>query len=235
MIRNFAKELAELVAKRELYDLGTLVKLTVHLASEIENYSEFEAKVLIANEFRSIGDFGRAKEVYEGLLSENSDVGENRATLLNNFGALCQDMGDYARALELYEQSLYISRRVLGPEHPSVATTMNNLAAVYEALGDYARALELYEHSLYIVKRVFGNSHQDVARILNNRAGVLARMGRFVDAKKDYQTALGIMEISLGKGNTYTKMLRANLSAIESQVVNKVEQGLPPDARSSRR
>ena len=102
---------------------------------------------------------------------------------------------------------------------------MNNLAKVYEAMGDYQRALELYKHSLYTATKVFGEEHPDVARIRNNLAGVLGKLGRDQDAIKNLQEALRIMELTLGKNNQYSLMLKENLSNLTRQIKQKAEQG----------
>ena len=41
--------------------------------------------------------------------------------------------GNYAEARPLYERSLAINEKALGPEHPSVAASLNNLAALFRA------------------------------------------------------------------------------------------------------
>ena len=54
-------------------------------------------------------------------------------------------MGDYEKALPLYQRALEIYENVLGPQHPSVVTTLNNLAGLYESMGNYEKALPLYQ------------------------------------------------------------------------------------------
>ena len=44
-------------------------------------------------------------------------------------------MGDYEKALPLYQRALDIREKVLGPQHPDVATTLNNLAGLYYQYG----------------------------------------------------------------------------------------------------
>ncbi len=44
-------------------------------------------------------------------------------------------MGDYEKALPLYQRALDIREKVLDPQHPDVATTLNNLAELYDQYG----------------------------------------------------------------------------------------------------
>jgi tetratricopeptide (TPR) repeat protein len=62
------------------------------------------------------------------------------ATSLNNLAALHKAQGQYAKAEPLYQRSLAIREKALGPEHPDVAQSLNNLAALYKAQGQYAKA-----------------------------------------------------------------------------------------------
>ena len=59
-------------------------------------------------------------------------------------------MGQYDRALPLYESALEIWKSELGDRHPSTVTSLNNLAGLYSSMGQYDRALPLYESALEI-------------------------------------------------------------------------------------
>ena len=80
-----------------------------------------------------------------------------------NMAGVHDSLGDYPKALELYEQALQIQLKALGPNHASVATTYNNMAVVHNNLGDYPKALELYEQALQIQLKALGPNHAEVA------------------------------------------------------------------------
>ncbi len=50
------------------------------------------------------------------------------AASLNNLALLYQAQGHYAEAEPLYQRSLAIKEKALGPEQPDVAMSLNNLA-----------------------------------------------------------------------------------------------------------
>ncbi len=52
------------------------------------------------------------------------------ATSLNNLAGLYQAQGKYAEAEPLYQRSLAIMEKALGPDHPDVATSLENYAAL---------------------------------------------------------------------------------------------------------
>ncbi len=79
---------------------------------------------------------------------------------------LYEAQGRYAEAEPLYQRSLAIVEKALGPEHPHVATSLNNLARLYRDQGHYAEAEPLYQRSLEIREKALGPEHPDVARSL---------------------------------------------------------------------
>ncbi len=76
----------------------------------------------------------------------------------------------YSEAEPLYQRSVAILEKALGPEHPDVAASLNNLAGLYKVQGHYAEAEPLYKRSLAINEKALGPEHPDVAASLNNLA-----------------------------------------------------------------
>ena len=62
------------------------------------------------------------------------------AASLGGVAALYQAQGRYAEAEPLYQRSLAIREKALGPEHPDVATSLENYAALLRATGRSAEA-----------------------------------------------------------------------------------------------
>ena len=63
---------------------------------------------------------------------------------LSNLGTLFFNMGQYAKAEPLLQQSLKIREAKLGLDHPDVAQTLNQLANLYSNMGQFAKAEPLY-------------------------------------------------------------------------------------------
>ncbi len=57
------------------------------------------------------------------------------AQSLNNLAELYRAQGHYAQAEPLFQRSLAIWEKALGPEHPDVATSLNKLAQLYHEQG----------------------------------------------------------------------------------------------------
>ena len=57
------------------------------------------------------------------------------ATSLNILALLYRAQGRYAQAEPLYNRSLAIREKTLGPDHPDVAATLENMEALYRKSG----------------------------------------------------------------------------------------------------
>ena len=75
-------------------------------------------------------------------------------------------MGDHKRAIEYYELSLKIMKKILGEEHPDTASSYNNIGNTYHKIGDYKRAIEYHELSLMIRKKILGEEHQILQHLI---------------------------------------------------------------------
>ncbi|WP_446007831.1 tetratricopeptide repeat protein [Candidatus Electrothrix sp.] len=105
---------------------------------------------------------------------------------LNELGETCWKLGEYARALEYYEQSLLIHREWGYRQGESL--TLNNIGLIYDIQCNYEQALQCYTQSL-MMQREAGDRVGE-GTTLNNMAMVYMKIG-------DYETALTYLQQSL--------------------------------------
>jgi tetratricopeptide (TPR) repeat protein len=134
--------------------------------------------------------------------------------LLNGAGSYLFERGRYAEAEPLYQRSLAISEKPLGPEHALVANSCNSLAALYHAQGRYAEAEPLYQRSLAIWEKALGPEHPHVATNLNNLAALYRAQGRNAEGEPLYQRSLGIREKALGPEHPHVATSLNNLATL---------------------
>ncbi len=67
---------------------------------------------------------------------------------MNSIGSAYNNKEDYPKALECYEQSLYIRTKIKGRYSIDVAETLNNIGSAYDNKKDYPKALEYFEKCL---------------------------------------------------------------------------------------
>ena len=87
--------------------------------------------------------------------------------------------GKNDEAENTFKESLAISKKVFGDEHPYVAESLTTLASLYNVQGKYDEAENTYKESLAIRKKVFGDEHPDVAEILDYLAGLYNVQGKY--------------------------------------------------------
>jgi tetratricopeptide (TPR) repeat protein len=96
------------------------------------------------------------------------------------------DLGQYRKALEFYQQALAIRREVSDKKGEGV--TLNNMGIVYFYWGQYAKALEFYQQALVIRREVSDKNGE--ARTLNN-------MGIVYDQPGTVPQSLGVLSARL--------------------------------------
>jgi tetratricopeptide (TPR) repeat protein len=136
------------------------------------------------------------------------------ARLLDQSGHYLDDHARYAEAEPLYQRSLAILEKALGPDHPDTATSLNNLAVLYDNQGRYAEAEPLYQQALVILEEVLGPDHPNTARNLDNLATLYDSQGRHMEAEPLLQRALAILEKTMGPGDPDTASSVNNLAVL---------------------
>jgi tetratricopeptide (TPR) repeat protein len=98
----------------------------------------------------------------------------------------------------LYEKSLEIVERVLGPGHSSTGIALRNLAVAYERLDRFDEAEALYRRILPIWEKALGAEHGDIAIIMSELAQIYLFQNREAEAEKMLLRSLKLLEQFLG-------------------------------------
>ena len=124
------------------------------------------------------------------LLGAGPQEQDAQADILAKMGSLHWDLGDYAEARRLYQESLDIVQQ-LG-DRAGIARTLHNLGMLAHRQGDYAEARCLYQESLATAQQL-GN-RAGVASTLH-QLGMLAQdQGDYAEARRLYQESLDIAQ-----------------------------------------
>jgi tetratricopeptide (TPR) repeat protein len=86
------------------------------------------------------------------LVSEYEFEFPEAARLLNQAASYLFDHALYVQAEPLYQRTLAIREKLLGPEHPDTATSLNNLTELYRTQGKYEQAEPLY-HCAHVAEK----------------------------------------------------------------------------------
>src|SRR5204863_2343624 len=77
-------------------------------------------------------------------------------TSMNNLALVLTDRGKYKMAEDIHRLVLKLTRKVLGPQHPSMLTGMDNLVLVLRDQGKYKAAEEMHRQVLELREKMLG-------------------------------------------------------------------------------
>jgi CHAT domain-containing protein/tetratricopeptide (TPR) repeat protein len=122
----------------------------------------------------------------------NEDALIERSNTIGLFG--CDD-----NVLILWERTISILEKTLGPEHPEVASQLENVAIMYGSAGNWTKVIQYYELSLPIKEKFYGTNHWTMAYSLNPLAIALSSIGDQERARMIFERCIAILEGALGK------------------------------------
>jgi tetratricopeptide (TPR) repeat protein len=104
------------------------------------------------------GNYEKALEYIEMskvILSRNKSLQKELAASLNVEGSIYKNMGDYVKAIEVYNQSLKIAENQ--NDYHTWVLVSNNKANIYRREGKHDKAIKIYEKALNLCKIVSSN------------------------------------------------------------------------------
>jgi len=119
------------------------------------------------------------------------------AAFLNNLGSAFSKMGDSKQAVQLYEESLTIEKRVHGESSPAVVVVLENLAESWRKLGQPQKALNYSRQARKLGLPVKNIKKDKDAFNLNQQGGALLDLGRNEEAIDCFRRCIKICR-SLG-------------------------------------
>jgi serine/threonine protein kinase/tetratricopeptide (TPR) repeat protein len=147
-------------------------------------------RLLEASALRDTGRLQPAREAAAAARAIYADTADRvgQAQTLRLLGIIYYDQGDRARAREMFQDTLKISREIgnLG----GVATALGNLAILLRREGDLAGAMKLYQESLAILQEI--DDKAGIATAYNNMGNLTHAQGDFTGARKLYEQALAL-------------------------------------------
>lgn len=150
----------------------------------------------------AIKSYSKALDLCRGSYVESSHQMLEVAATLNCLGVLYFHLpkADTEKAMAYYQESLAISRAVLGQDAVTkeIATTINNIGRIHYMKGEHTLALEVYSEALTMRKSLFGNNHLDVAATVYNAGQTFHQCGNLDKAMELYGQFLAIAKSRLG-------------------------------------
>lgn len=142
-------------------------------------------------------------EAFEDALtridSQMADDPALQGDLLDDFGEILTNRGEYERAQPIFERALATAERVRGPHDPAVAETLQNLAVVADWRGRLAEARPQLERAVAILERHRETEPAALASAYNSYAALLRNDGKLAEATRLTRRALTLLGGPEGK------------------------------------
>uniref|UniRef100_A0A7S0RWC9 RING-CH-type domain-containing protein n=1 Tax=Pyramimonas obovata TaxID=1411642 RepID=A0A7S0RWC9_9CHLO len=139
---------------------------------------------------------------------------ELRATVMTQLAQVLSSQGKYAEALPLFQCSLDLRKKLLGPARLEVAESLDAMAELFRMQGQYNEALRLKKRALHIREKVLGVDHPGTATSYNNLGLVLQSMDLLDEAKPYFESAVDIYGKIYGKEHPNLASLLNNLAGL---------------------
>ncbi len=127
----------------------------------------------------------------EALRLREMRVGRGElAHAMSNLAAILVSRTKYAEAESLQLQSLEITKKLFGDQHPNITNGLNTLAFIYQQKGDFKKAEVMYLEALNRCKQGLGDQHPSLVSYLSNLAGLSIDNGNYETALDYYDQGI---------------------------------------------
>jgi serine/threonine protein kinase/tetratricopeptide (TPR) repeat protein len=133
------------------------------------------------------------------------------AKLQTRLGAAQLNLGNFGRAIPLYNSALQTREGKLGHDHPDTLEVRSGLAEAYRFDGRVSEAIALEQETLKMRLAKLGPDHADTLSSQNQLAEAYRAAGRFADAIPLHEDTLKRRAATLGPDHLETLATRSNL------------------------
>ncbi len=121
-----------------------------------------------------------------------------------NLAVAFHEIGEVARAEQLYRRVLVGSQRILGEKHPDTLTCQADFAGLLHDTGRFQEAREMYRRTLDLQVQAFGFQHPDTLQCASNYSQLLGEMGDNEGSGELLGRVLKTREETLGPQHPHT-------------------------------
>ncbi|MFD5899412.1 FxSxx-COOH system tetratricopeptide repeat protein [Streptomyces sp. NPDC060366] len=204
-------------------DWPTWASLTAHLATPhvttaVAGQPDLRATLLKAAHFLIRSGLPRAAHGLATTLHEpwSTDLGPDHPDTLTCAQYLAHasvDLGNYAKARSIIEDTYVRRRRILGEDHPDTLHSANDSGTTLAYLGEYVEARRMHEDALARRRRVLGEDHPDTLSSTSNVAATFSELGEYAEARRMHEDALARRRRVLGEDHPDTLSSTSNLAS----------------------
>ncbi len=192
---GFVKTMMEVARRREQWSDRSSANWLRNLATQLEKESEAERLLWQGEQQCKVSQFKAAFQSYQQSLVLYREIGNllGESAALIGLGITCDFLGEYLKAIDCYEQSLEIARKIGGQSGKvGKGLCLGNLGKTYSSLGKYHEAVDCQKKSLKIAQKF--KNHHAVATALGNLGFNFYSLGRYDKAIDYHQQQLKLVK-----------------------------------------
>ncbi len=182
-VKEWALKAGEFFEEQPTWGDEVLAKHYFEIAEAWQQFADSSFR--LQDHYQLIGLYQQALELNQAILEKNVEE-KSISIALFNMGAIFRLFGQNDKALELYEASLVIDKKI--GNRQGQGASLNNIGNIHTIRGEYDIALRYLEQSLEIAQEIGDRVNEGT--YLNN----ISQIHR---VKGDYSTALRYLEQSL--------------------------------------
>lgn len=148
--------------------------------------------------------------------AQHGPQSEEVAKVLNNLGVVCNELGEFSKALDHLQRALDIRLAVLGEENALTATTYENLGNTYLDSGDPNKALEYFQKAFDINQKVLDSDDPALTVSYNDLGNAFYSLGDYGKALEYLEKALEIQTKIYSGGHLHTAATLNNIGMLLS-------------------
>jgi tetratricopeptide (TPR) repeat protein len=135
------------------------------------------------------------------------------ATSLNNLATAYNALGEYDKALPIFEQVLATRRKTLPADHPDLSNSLSALGGAFSNLMRFDEAVAMTEEALEISRAAYGDLHPEVVVRLSQLSSIELRRNRPIAAAGYAREAITICanpEVASSTGCGHAALMLGN-------------------------
>ncbi|CAF0897623.1 unnamed protein product [Adineta steineri] len=161
-----------------------------------ETASDYSGWYRLGQLMIQLGQFDKANELYEKLLTQTTDSSE-QGHLYYQLGSVKMYQGEYVKAIKFYEDTLEIHNNVVPLYNNEVAGSYNSIGLAYDNMGESTKALSYYEKAEKIARETLPEDDPRLYSFNNNIGSVYSKMGEYRKALSYYEKAHEFLQKTL--------------------------------------
>ena len=134
------------------------------------NHFSLDTKLSLARNAVNVGGFKHAIELFQSVLDaakgcldgNGADYKKLKAEASQGIGQAYAALGEYSQAHEAYYESLYLTRRTFGVNHPNSLRIMGDIVTLHIQRGEFLQGKTLAIHCLTMQHEALRKGHPDI-------------------------------------------------------------------------